>query len=234
MTKVYLYDETTYKYIGSRDAHLDVLETEALGTSVYATPKNGTLVAPPECKIGEVAVYNKEDESWYIAESYIGKYRLNTRTGLITLITTDAPLRSYDVIVTREQYVDAKANPDKYKVVNGKFVDISATQEYQNKHNISLYEQKIREAKEKYDIFMNTPVKYRGQSYLPRYIDDFCKLQLRTFPQEIWDVDGIHSVLMSKADFNGLVKFLEDLVNDAYKTKKEAIKKYKSAIAELK
>ena len=132
-----------------------------------------------------------------------------------------------------EQYKDLMANPDKYEIRDNELVDISGTQSSQNKVNIAKYEDLIRAAKEKYDLFLSSPVKYSGSYYLPRYLDDYEKLQFRAFPQEIWDAKGTSSKVMTKNDFIGLKTFLEDLVNKAYKEKKETIKKYKLAIKKL-
>ena len=76
-------------------------------------------------------------------------------------------------------------------------------------------------------------MKYKGATYLPRYIDDYEKLQLRQFPQEIWDASGTSSVVMNKTEFIGLKQYLEKITNEAYKEKKESIKKYKLAIKKL-
>ena len=120
-----------------------------------------------------------------------------------------------------------------YEISDNELIDISGTQSYQNKVNTKKYENLIRTEKEKYDKFLNTPVKYKGAMYLPRYLDDYEKLISRMFPQEIWDAKGTSSKVMTKNDFIGLKTFLEDLVNKAYKEKKETIKKYKLAIKKL-
>lgn len=231
--KVYFYDKETFKYAGSRDAVLDVLESQKEGKDVYALPANATFVEPPETNFLQVAVFNKQAQSWSVTASNVGNYVLNTKTGKITKIFSERPIRTYEVVLTKEQYNDVINNPIKYEIINGELVDISKTQKYQNKYNIRLYEKKIREEKEKYDKFLNTPISYGGQQYLPRYLDDYYKLQFRSFPQEIWDSTGLNSKVMSSTDFKCLVKFLEDKVNEAFKAKKTNIKRYKEEIAKL-
>ena len=46
--KVYFYDKETFKYAGSREAVLDVLESQKEGKDIYALPANATFVEPPE------------------------------------------------------------------------------------------------------------------------------------------------------------------------------------------
>lgn len=231
--KVYLYNSETLIYEGEREARLDFLETEKQGKEVYAKPFNATFTAIPELKIGQTAKYIKDEDKWVVVNSNVGKYVINTRLNGVAKVTEERPIRSYEILITEEQYKDMMANPNKYEIKNNKLVDISGTQEYQNKVNIEKYEALIRAEKEKYDIFLNNPVKYNGSYYLPRYLDDYEKLQLRAFPQEIWDANGLTSKVMSKADFVGLKTFLEGLVSKAYKEKKENIKKYKLAIKKL-
>ena len=231
--KLYLYNKETKVYEGERDARLDVLESKKKGTEVYAKPFNATFTAPPELKDGQGAVYVSETDSWNVIISNIGKYVINTKLNNIEKITVERPIRAYEVLITEKQYKEFIAAPDKYEIKDKKLVDISGTQSYQNKVNVKRYEGLILAEKEKYDNFLNTPVKYQNSFYLPRYLDDYEKLQLRAFPQEIWDANGLTSKVMSKADFTGLKTFLEGLVNKAYKEKKENIKKYKLAIKKL-
>ena len=220
-------------YEGEREARLDVLETEKQGQEVYAKPINATFTVLPELKKGQAAKYDTVNDSWTVVTSNVGKYVINTKLNGISKVVEDRPIRSYEILITEEQYYDMMANPNKYEISDKELIDISGTQAYQNKINIQKYENLIRAEKEKYDKFLNTPVKYSNTFYLPRYLDDYEKLQLRSFPQEIWDADGLTSKVMSKSDFLGLKTFLEGLVNKAYKEKKENIKKYKLAIKKL-
>ena len=230
---VHLYDKDTFLYVGSREAQLDQLESIKKKKEVYAKPRYSTFAELPECPEGKTPIYNVADDSWGLVTSYIGSYLVNTRNGKITKITGNRPIRSYEFVISAEKYEDMVANPDKYVIRDGKLKDISGTQEYQNKLNVQKYKDLINEAKKKYDVFMETPVRYNGQYYLPRYVDDYCKLALRSFPLEVWDYEGLKSKVMTQSEFAKLKKYLEDLVNDAYKEKKEAIKKYKLAMKEL-
>lgn len=230
---VHLYDKDTFLYQGSREARLDQLETIKQGKEVYAKPRYATFAELPECKEGQTPIYNFAEDNWGVCTSYIGCYLVNTKSGRVSKITANRPIRSFEFVITAEQYDNWVKEPDRYKVIDKKLKDVSGTQEYQNKINIQKYKELMNEAKKKYDVFMETPIKFNGQYYLPRYVDDFCKLALRSFPQEIWSSDGINSKVMSLAEFNKLKKFLEDKVNDAYKDKKEALKKCKEAIKKL-
>ena len=230
--KVYLFDKDTLIYTGERDAVLDVLETQRAGKEVYAKPYNGTFVKP-EQKDGMVPVYNIVEDNWGLMNSVAGKYILNTKTGTLTYAKENRVVRTYECVIDKELYTDLALNPDKYVFEDGEIKDISKTQEYENKQLIKKYEQLIREAKEKYDTFLSTPVKFQGKTYLPRYIDDYATLQFRSFPREIWDSTGMNSTLMSKAEFARLKEYLENLVDEAFKEKKESIKRYKKEIEKL-
>lgn len=231
--QVYLYNKETLIYEGEREARLDVLETKKQGQEVYAKPFNSTFTKLPELKDGQTAIYDAKTDSWRVIPSNIGKYVVNTKNGDIAKVVKDRPIRTYEVLITEEQYAELKAAPDKFAIKDNALVDISGSQEYQNKVNIAKYNNLIRAEKEKFNTFLNTPVKYQNTLYLPRYLDDYEKLQLRAFPQEIWDANGTSSKIMSKADFMSLKTFLEGVVNKAYKEKKENIKRYKLAIKKL-
>lgn len=61
-------------------------------------------------------------------------------------------------------------------------------------------------------------------SFYPRYIDDFTKLENRSFPREIWDSTGTQSKVMTKAEFLKLKEYLEELVDKAFKEKKRRLR----------
>ena len=231
--KIYLYNKETLIYEGEREAILDIFETEKQGKEVYAKPFNATFTELPKLKDGQTAKYNKDSDSWIIVASNVGKYVINTKLNGVSKIIADRPIRSYEILITEEQYKDMIAHPDKYEISDNELIDISGTQNYQNKVNIKKYENLIRTEKEKYDKFLNTPVRYKGAMYLPRYLDDYEKLISRMFPQEIWDAEGLTSKVMTKADLTNLMNFLDELIRKAFKEKKENIKRYKLAIKKL-
>lgn len=233
MKKVYFYNKETFEYTGSADANIDPLETKLKGEDVYLLPANATFVVPPELSDNEIALYDKTAKRWVKKPSFKGNYKLNTLTGFILPINDNSLLKSHEVLISPEVYRDYKKNPIKYDIIGGELVDISRTQKYQSAYNIRLYHRKIKEARDKYDTFLETPVTYKGLQFFPRYIEDFAKLENRSFPREIWDCTGTKSQVMSKADFLALKSFLEDLVDKAYKEKKEKIKKYKIGIEKL-
>lgn len=228
--KVYFYDKDTFEYKRTGEAYIDPEETKSEGKDVYALPQYATFIKVPSLKPYEVAVFDKEKQLWHVRKSFVGSYKLNTNTGAITKITENGALRTFERLIAKEVYEDYIKNPIKYAIIGNELVNISNTQQYQNLYNVRLYEAKILEAKEEYDKFMNTPVTFKGYEYLPRYVDDYATLINRSFPQEIWDYEGLKSRIMNKSEFIELKEFLENLVNSAYKKKKEAIKKYKLAI----
>lgn len=233
MKKIYYYDRNTYNYIGSGPANLDPVATKVTGEEVYARPRFSTFVEPPITKLGEQAIYDPSKDSWKAIKTVRGSYKLNANTGTISVITNNEPLKSYECIVQEEVIEDLKVNSIKYDVIDGKLVNISKVQKYQDRYNIRKYRKAIQEAKEAYIIFRETPVEYNGNTYLPRYIDDYASLLNRTFPMEIWDSTGTKCIMMTKADLQNLYDFLDNLDKTAYSIKKHSIKKYKTEIEKL-
>lgn len=230
---VYSYDKDG-NYLGSFEPRLDPRSTEKAGYPVYASYDNTTQVAPPELGADEVAVFNKYTEKWSIKKSLKGRHKLNLNTGYVFEITDDAPLKSYELLLEKELYEEFKVNPDKYMIKDKKLVDISKTQEYQNRVDRKAYEQLIKEATIKYDTFLETPVTYMGHNYLPRYSDDYAILLNRSnFPVVIWDCTGLKSRQMTKSDLQSLKSYLDELIDEAYQDKKNKIKSYKEAISKL-
>ena len=210
MKKIYYYDKDTYNYIGSGPANLDPVATQVTGEEVYAKPRYSTFIEPPVTKLGEQPVYDINTDAWKVVKSNKGSYKLNSNTGIITKIEDNEPLKSYECIIPEEVLQDVKENPIKYSLIDGKLVDISKVQKYQNMYNIRKYKKAIQEAKE-----------------------DYATLLSRAFPMEIWDSTGTKSTLMSKADLQGLHDYLDNLDKTAYSIKKYAIKKYKTEIEKL-
>lgn len=233
MKKIYYYNPKTFEYVGESYAQLDPMATKITGREIYTKPANTTFTEPPKLKDFELAIFNEDTGEWNVKKSYKGSYKWNVRTGVVSEITDNGLLKSFEILIDKDIVDDVLENPIKYDVVDGKIVDISKMQVYQNRYNIRKYKQLIQEAKEAYINFQETPVEYNGLTFLPRYIDDYAKLVNRSFPMEIWDATGTKSKLMSATEFDGLRKYLESLDNKAYAAKKNAIKKYKIEIEKL-
>lgn len=233
MKKVYFYNPKTFEYSGEAVAQLDPVATKKRGKDVYALPVNATFVIPPEVEDFKISVYNTDTDTWEQKTSYKGNYKINSQTGIISEITNNELLKSYEYLIDKDILVDVLENPIKYDVIDGKVTDISKMQRYQNKYNIRRYTKRIQEAKEAYTKFQETPVDYKGMKFLPRYIDDYAKLANRSFPMEIWDCTGTQSKLMSANEFAQLRAFLESLDSKAYSKKKNSICKYKLEIEKL-
>lgn len=103
-------------------------------------------------------------------------------------------------------------------------IPVSA-QEAIDKKNIKKYQGRIKEIELKYNEFLSTPVEYKGQVYLPRYIDTFTTLLNRPFPRVIWSADGKESKLVTKEELQEIIEYLDKLIEKAYQKKKEMIKK---------
>lgn len=230
---VYFYDENTFELLGMGNANIDPMATKRTGKPVYALPANATFTAPPELRDYQIAIYNVLGDEWEVKNTYKGHYKINTNTMVVSRIETTAPLKSYEILIEKDLYPEVKANPEKFDVIDGKFVNIANTQKYQSKYNIRKYKRLIKETEDAYEKFMNSPVEYNGATYLPRYVDDYVKLEGRTFPMEIWDSTGLKSKLMTLKEFRELKLFLEGIANTAYKKKKVAIKQYRNEIDKL-
>ena len=233
MAKLYYYNKDTFDYTGTGEARLDPVATAVEEKDIYVRPKYSTFTPIPVMKQDERAIYSVENDSWTVVKSNKGAVKYNARTGKLSVIEDNNPLRSYECVVPEDILEDFKANPIKYDIVNGELKNISKIQLYQNRYNIKKYKRLIQEAKEAYINFRETPVEYKGHKYLPRYVDDYAILMNRNFPVEIWDYTGTKSTLMNKADFILLKDFLDDLDAKAYSIKKNAIKKYKKEIERL-
>lgn len=233
MKKIYYYDKETLNYLGCGPANLDPVATQVTGENVYARPKYSTFTEVPALALGEQAVYNPKKDNWNVVKSNKGSYKLNADTGIITLIEDHEPLKSYECLIPEEILEDVKNHPIKYAVIEGRLVNISKSQRHKGLYNIRRYKKAIQEAKEAYVAFRETPVEFRGMKYLPRYVDDYATLINRSFPMEIWDASGTTSKVMTKAEFQQLKDFLDDLDKRAYSLKKRAIKMYKLEIEKL-
>lgn len=233
MKKIYYFDKETYEYIGIGQAFKDPLASKEAKHTVYAKPVNSTFIPVPVLKDNERAVYNKVKDDWNVIKSNKGSYKINTLDGSVSLITDNDELKSYECLIPEDLIDDYKENPIKYDVINGELVDISKVQKYRNKYDIRMYKQLIKEAKEAYILFRETPVEYNGKKYLPRYVDDYAALLNRTFPVEIWDYTGTVNTVMSRNELIVLKDYLDDLDKKAYSMKKHAIKKYKKEIEKL-
>ncbi len=66
--QVFLYHPDTKEYVGSAEAPIDPLETEAQGKPVYLMPSNGTTVSPGE--VPETHVARWTGEAWEILENH--------------------------------------------------------------------------------------------------------------------------------------------------------------------
>lgn len=230
---LYRYD-TNGDYLGTIEPNIDPRATELAGEPVYIKYLYTTEIEPPETAEDEIAVFDFNTYNWTVRKSLKGQYKLNVNTGFVSKIENHDPLKTFERLLSEETYLELQADPDKFKIVDGELKDISKTQEYQSKKDIEEYKGLIKDLTNSYEQFLETPVEYNGGLYLPRYADDYATLLNRgAFPVEIWEFGGMRSSVMSQAELVDLKGFLDKLLNDAYKAKKEGIKKYKLAIQQL-
>jgi hypothetical protein len=76
MTKIYLYDDITKEYIGSRNADLDPEETKRQGKNVPLVPAYATLIKPPAKEDLKTIIFNLNN--WEIVDDFRGLYMVNS------------------------------------------------------------------------------------------------------------------------------------------------------------
>lgn len=76
MTKIYLYDDITKEYTGSRNADLDPEETKRQGKNVPLVPAYATLIKPPAKEDLKTIIFNLNN--WEIVDDFRGLYMVNS------------------------------------------------------------------------------------------------------------------------------------------------------------
>jgi len=96
--------------------------------SEFLLPAMATFKEPPKTKENEVAIWNGED--WEIESDFRDELQADIETKEISTIDYIGTIKKGFQKVTKEIAEDINSNPDKYKKVKNKLVDISETEEY--------------------------------------------------------------------------------------------------------
>lgn len=96
--------------------------------SEYLLPSMATFVEPPKTKDKEIAIWN--GTTWDIEPDFRGETQINIETKESSIIDYVGEIKSGFQKVSKEMALDILNNPEKYKIIDKKFVDISDTEEY--------------------------------------------------------------------------------------------------------
>lgn len=119
---MYCYDETTGEYTGTAEPLVDPK------TGEYLKWGFSTWEAPPEVDESQKAVI--KDGHWTVLDDNRDKKQINLETLEISDIDYLGNVQDGYQLITEETAEDFKTHPEKYKVIDGVFTDISNTDEY--------------------------------------------------------------------------------------------------------
>lgn len=120
----YKYDKDTKEYLGTQEAQINPLE------GGYLLPANSTFLKVPEYGEKQAAVF--EDGAWIVKADNRGSWQVKLSDTTFSKVDYIGVNPDYQVI-SDEVYEDYMADKDKYKVVDGVFIDVSDTPEYKEK-----------------------------------------------------------------------------------------------------
>lgn len=120
----YRFDENTKEYLGTQTAQINPLE------SGYLLPANCTFLKVPEYQEGQIPVF--ENDIWIVKVDNRGKWQVKLDDVTFSKVDYVGEKAGYQVI-SDEVYEDYQQDNDKYKVVDGVFIDVSDTEEYKEK-----------------------------------------------------------------------------------------------------
>ena len=120
----YKYDKETKEYLGTQEAQINPLE------GGYLLPANCTFLEVQKYSENEIPVF--ENDIWVIKVDNRGKWQVKLDDVTFSKVDYIGEKAGYQVI-SDEVYEDYLKDNDKYKVVDGVFVDVSDTEEYKEK-----------------------------------------------------------------------------------------------------
>lgn len=119
---MYCYDEVTGEYTGTAKPLVDPKTEEYLKWGF------STWEAPPEANEGQKAVI--KDGHWTVMSDNRDKKQISLETLEISDVDYLGNVQDGYQLITEETAEDFKTHPEKYKVIDGVFTDISDTEEY--------------------------------------------------------------------------------------------------------
>jgi hypothetical protein len=68
--KIYHYNSETKEFIGESEAKIDPMATKRIGSPVYLTPANSTIIQPPKIEKGKSIIFDNE---WKTIDDHRGE-----------------------------------------------------------------------------------------------------------------------------------------------------------------
>ena len=118
----YIYDSQTKEFL--RDI---LVQENPKHIGEYLMPPCSTLLQPP-LEEGKIACFI--DEEWILKIDYRGHYQVKLEDVTFSIVDYIGEAQEGYQFISDEVYEDYQSDNDKYKVVDGVFIDISNTQEY--------------------------------------------------------------------------------------------------------
>ncbi len=120
--QIYHFDKKTKEFTFAVLAEADPEETKLKGELVPLVPAYATIIAPPEVKENEAAVFNIKDGKWEIKPDYRKNFKLVTTEFNIQDIKTIGEIND-GFVVSNEIAKLIEENPERFKIGNGKVVE---------------------------------------------------------------------------------------------------------------
>lgn len=111
----------------------------------YFLPAFGTFLQPKECGEHEINVF--ENEEWVIKKDYRGHYQVDLNNFYFYPVNYIGDTKEGFQFVTKEEYENFIQDPDRYKIIDGKFTDVINTQEYKDIKLLKYKKIKCNQAK---------------------------------------------------------------------------------------
>lgn len=125
----------------------------------YLLPALSTFLQPKECGEHEINVF--ENEEWVVKKDYRGHYQVNLSNLSFSPVNYIGDAEDGYQLVTIEEYNKFLLDKDSFKVIDGKFIDVTDTQEYKELKLQKQKEIKCNEAKVKAERFLNNEAAYK-------------------------------------------------------------------------
>lgn len=119
----YKFDKETKEFKGVQNAQINPLE------GGYLLPANSTFMEVPKTKEGQTAVFS--GENWVIKTDWRGHYQVKLDDMTFSIVDYIGEVKEGYQFITDEEYTKYQADREAFKVINGAFVDITDTEEYQ-------------------------------------------------------------------------------------------------------
>ena len=121
--EAYIYDEITKEFL-----YETIVQENPLQKEEWLMPNNSTLLIPPFKEEGMAVCFI--DDRWVLKTDHRGHWQVKLDDVTFSIVDYIGKAHEGYQFISDEVYADYQADNDKYKVVDGVFIDISDTQEY--------------------------------------------------------------------------------------------------------